>query len=204
MAGPLVLLADLRAGDRLVRGQALPLEAHVALVEEPEHRALLDGVETRGVRHDGVAERLGLVDDRLAGVRAAVDHLVEAPLAAAEDDVGFVVDLLLGDRAGPARRLLVLRARGHVGRALAAARVDVRREHRGRGVGDLGGRDVAGRPALLRDLLEDRGQRHVGAWPSSRCGRWRSCARSPRPCPTQRSRSRTRACSDRPPAARRS
>jgi hypothetical protein len=113
-------------------------------------------IEAGGIRDDGVAERLGLVDDRLAGEGPAVDLLVEARLAASEDDVALVIDLLLGDRARPAGRLLVLRAGSRVGRSLTAPRDDVRGQHGRRRVGDLRGRHVPCRPALLGCLLEDR------------------------------------------------
>jgi hypothetical protein len=49
-------------------------------------------VERGGVGHDRVAERGRLVDDGLAGEGPAVDRLVEALLAAAEDHVETVID----------------------------------------------------------------------------------------------------------------
>jgi hypothetical protein len=51
-----------------------------------------------------VALPLRRLDDRLVGIRAASDRLLEALPPAAEEHVDAVVDLLLGDRARPARR----------------------------------------------------------------------------------------------------
>jgi hypothetical protein len=146
-----------RAGAERGRG-AGELGRHVAAGEQPEDRLALVG-------HAGEAGRVGDVlvalvlrglDDGLAGVGAAGDRRREAVATAAQEHVDLVVDLLLGDRAEAARALGFGGAVGHVGRPLAAAQRDVRGEHGGRRVGDLGGGDVADLLAGRLPLLEDR------------------------------------------------
>ena len=159
---PLALQTTLRgAGAAGRRRRAAPFDGHVAAVEQAQDAiAGLGGGQAGRVGHVGVAGVLGLVDHRLAGIRPAGDRLLVAGAATAEDDVDLAIDRLLGDRARAAVLLGVLRAVGHVGGTLARACLDVGHRRGRRGVGDLGGRHVAGQESGRFGEVDE--VRHVG------------------------------------------
>jgi hypothetical protein len=167
LTGAVAAVRGLRLGHR-----AVPLERHGAAGEEPEHGLLevLHRAQLRRVGNEAVALlRLRVL---LHGLRRAVEGVVVARLAAAEDHVDVVIDLLLGDRAQAAGGLGLVRAAvAGVVRALAAAQADVRGEHGGRRVGDLGSRHVAGGHAALLRELEDGPVAGVVARHLDRCAR---------------------------------
>ena len=140
------------------RLQSVPLERHVAGVEESQDTVGVRRVEAGGIEHHGVALHLRRLDDRLADVRPSGDDLLESRARAAEHHVDVVIDRLLGDGARAAVFLLGRSAVGHVRGTLAAAVVDVRVEHGRRRVGDFSGAHVAGLVTGALRQLENRRQ----------------------------------------------
>ena len=108
---PLVLRRSVWPAGRPLPGNGAacsPLHSSDMLpaLNRPRTRSASVAGEARGVEDHLVALQLRRLDDGLADVRPAGDHLLEAREAAAEQHVDVVIDRLLGDRSGSAVFLL--------------------------------------------------------------------------------------------------